>query len=182
MGFSRQEYWSGLPCPSVGDLPNPGMEPRLLWLPHCSRILYRWATGEGQCRELGEWTQECGESESGWVVFDSLRPHGLYSLQSSPGQNTGVGSCSLLQGICPTWVSNLPHCRRILYQLSHQGSPKNAVDCITVWLPRDDVGLILPGLLREPCEMSLFHYLPGLRREVWSISLGHRAIRDWKQI
>ena len=28
MGFSRQEYWTGLPCPSPGDLPNPGMEPR----------------------------------------------------------------------------------------------------------------------------------------------------------
>ena len=27
MGFSRQEYWSGLPCPPPGDLPNPGMEP-----------------------------------------------------------------------------------------------------------------------------------------------------------
>ena len=28
MEFSRQEYWSGLPFPSPGDLPNPGMEPR----------------------------------------------------------------------------------------------------------------------------------------------------------
>ena len=28
MGFSRQDYWSGLPFPSPGDLPNPGMEPR----------------------------------------------------------------------------------------------------------------------------------------------------------
>ena len=28
MGFSRQEYWSGLPFPSPGDLPNPGIEPR----------------------------------------------------------------------------------------------------------------------------------------------------------
>ena len=27
MGFSRQECWSGLPCPSPGDLPNPGIEP-----------------------------------------------------------------------------------------------------------------------------------------------------------
>ena len=27
MGFSRQEYWSGLPCLSVGDLPDPGIEP-----------------------------------------------------------------------------------------------------------------------------------------------------------
>ena len=28
MGFSRQEYWSGLPCPPLGDFPNPGIEPR----------------------------------------------------------------------------------------------------------------------------------------------------------
>ena len=28
MGFSRQEYWSGLPFPSSGDLPDPGIEPR----------------------------------------------------------------------------------------------------------------------------------------------------------
>ena len=27
MGFPRQEYWSGLPCPPPGDLPNPGIEP-----------------------------------------------------------------------------------------------------------------------------------------------------------
>ena len=27
MGFSRQEYWSGLPCPTLGDLPDPGIEP-----------------------------------------------------------------------------------------------------------------------------------------------------------
>ena len=42
-----------------------------------------------------------------------------------PGKNTGVGSCSLLQGVIPTQESNqgLWHCRRILYQLSYQGSP-----------------------------------------------------------
>ena len=28
MGFSRQKYWSGLPFPSLGDLPNSGIEPR----------------------------------------------------------------------------------------------------------------------------------------------------------
>ena len=33
MGFSRQEYWSGLPCPSPGDLPNPGIEPASLMSP-----------------------------------------------------------------------------------------------------------------------------------------------------
>ena len=30
MGFSRQEYWSGLPCPPPGDLPDPGIEPTSL--------------------------------------------------------------------------------------------------------------------------------------------------------
>ena len=58
------------------------------------------------------------------VTSDSFQPHGLYSPWNSPGQNTGVGSLSLLQGIFPTQGSNagLPHSRRILYQLSHQGS------------------------------------------------------------
>ena len=32
MGFSRQEYWSGLPFPSPGDFPNPGIKPRSLAL------------------------------------------------------------------------------------------------------------------------------------------------------
>ena len=59
------------------------------------------------------------ESESRSVVYNSLQPHGLYSPWNSPGQNTGVGSLSLLQGIFPTQGSSpgLPHCRWILYQL-----------------------------------------------------------------
>ena len=54
--------------------------------------------------------------------------HGLL-----PGQNTGLGSRSLLQGIFPTQGSNpgFPHCRRILYQLSLQYSGlANSMDCI----------------------------------------------------
>ena len=60
------------------------------------------------------------------MVSDSLQPHGLYSPQNSLGQNTGVGNLSLLQGIFPTQGSNpgLPHCRWILFQLSHKGSPR----------------------------------------------------------
>ena len=48
----------------------------------------------------------------------------MYSPWNSPGQNTGVGSLSLLQGIFPTQGLNpdLMHCRQILYQLSHKGS------------------------------------------------------------
>ena len=63
--------------------------------------------------------------ESRSVVSDSLRPHGLYSPVNSPGQNTGVGSLFLQQGIFPTQGQNpgLLHCRQILYQLSYKGSP-----------------------------------------------------------
>ena len=66
------------------------------------------------------------ENESHSVLSDSLQPHGLYSPWNSPGQNTGVGSPSPLQGILPTQGLNpgLPHCGQILYQLSHQGSPR----------------------------------------------------------
>ena len=62
------------------------------------------------------------ESESPSVLSDSLRPHGLYSPWNAPGQNTGVGSLSLLQGIFSTQGLNpgLPHYKQILYQLSHR--------------------------------------------------------------
>ena len=65
-------------------------------------------------------------SESRSVVSDSLRPHELYSQWNSSGQNTGMGNLFLLQGIFPTQGSNpgLPHCRLILYQLSHQGTSR----------------------------------------------------------
>ena len=67
------------------------------------------------------------ESGSCSVVSDSLWPHELYSPWNLPGQNTEVGSLSLLQGIFPNQGPNqaLPQqCRWILYQLSHKGSPE----------------------------------------------------------
>ena len=74
--------------------------------------------------ESGMWV-----SESYSVVSDSLQPHELYSPWISLGHNTGVGSLSFLQGIFPTQGSNpgFPHCRWILYQLSHKGSPGSEV-------------------------------------------------------
>ena len=59
-------------------------------------------------------------------MSESLTPRGLYSPWNSPGKNTGVGSLSLLEGIFPTQGSEqgIPHCRWILYQLSHLGSPR----------------------------------------------------------
>ena len=86
-------------------------------------------------------TQEKSESESHSLMSNSLRPHGIYSPWNSPGQNTGVGSHSLLQWIFLTQESNrgLLHCRGILYQLSYRGSPRDP----------GDTGSI-PGLGRSP--------------------------------
>ena len=47
-GFSRQEHWSGLPCPPPWDLPNPGIEPSLLPL---RQILCQWGVGLGSGEE-----------------------------------------------------------------------------------------------------------------------------------
>ena len=81
-----------------------------------------------------KWSEGCS------VVSDSLWPHGLYSPCRSPGQNTGVGSLFLLQEIFATQGSNpgLLHCRRILCQLSYQGSQcsKPQVISIFIWDPQ----------------------------------------------
>ena len=74
------------------------------------------------------WTATCKRMELKWKSLssvNSLWPHGLYSLWNSPDPNTGVGSLSLLHGNFLTQGSNpgLLHCRQILYQLSHKGSP-----------------------------------------------------------
>ena len=59
--------------------------------------------------------------EWGAIAFSD----GLYSPWNSPGQNAGVGSLSLLQGIFPTQGSNpgLLHCRQTVYQPNDKGSP-----------------------------------------------------------
>ena len=55
-----------------------------------------------------------------------MAPWAILYPWDSPGQNPGVGNLFLLQGLSPTQELNpgLPHCRRILYQLSHKGSPR----------------------------------------------------------
>ena len=75
-----------------------------------------------QAKMRSYWVRVC---ESHSVVSDFMWPRRLYSSWNSPGQNTGMDSLSLLQGIFPTHGSNpgLLHCRWILYQLSHKGSP-----------------------------------------------------------
>ena len=70
---------------------------------------------------------------------------------NSPGQNTEVGSLSLLQGIFPTPGSNpdLPHCWWILCQLSHQGSPR-----ILEWV---GLSLLQQVFLTQESNRGLLH-------------------------
>ena len=71
------------------------------------------------------------ESESCVQFF--VTPWTIYSPWNSPGQNTGVGSLSLLHGVFSIQGLNpgLLHCRQILYQQSHQGSPNLYADALT---------------------------------------------------
>ena len=94
---------------NAGLIPGGGIK-----IPHAAGQLSSHGTGRSGRRS---------------VVSDCLQPHGLYSPWNSSGQNTGVGSRSLLQGIFPTQGSNpgLPHCRQILYQPSHQRRPHATV-------------------------------------------------------
>ena len=120
------------------------------------------------------------------VMSVSLWPHRLYSPWNSPGQDTGVGSLSLLQGIFPTQGSNpgLQHCRWILYQLSHKGSsrilewvaypfsrgssrPRNwtGVSCIagrffTSWTTREAPPDVQPFLFLDSLSLYLLHWFP----------------------
>ena len=89
----------------------------------------------------------------------SLRPHRLYSPWNSLGQNTGAGSLSLLQGIFPTHGSNpgLPHCRQILYQLSHKGSLRTmerVANPSLVDLPNPGIKLGSPALQADSLPTS----------------------------
>ena len=106
------------------------------------------------------WQKFESESERLSFVSDSLRPHGLHRPWNSPGQNTGVGSLSLLQGIFPTQGSNpgLPHGRWILYQLSHQGSPyseKGMEKDSDIDIRKEQKSVPLASLTKALCTLSV---------------------------
>ena len=128
------------------------------------------------------------QSESRSVLSDSLRPHGLYSPWNSPGQNNGVGILSLLQGIFPTQGSNpgLPHCRWILYQLSHKGT---LINCVTnvynqafhhqtkVLLTSGDLISVQP-LPLQALQCSVQRHGPSRRARLRSPpASGHRGVK-----
>ena len=90
MGFSRQEYWSGLLCPPPGDLPNPGIKPRSsalqadslpsepLGKPKITGVAYPFCSGSSQSRN---WTRvSCipGGFFTSWAIREAL------SLEKTP--------------------------------------------------------------------------------------------------
>ena len=80
-------------------------------------------------------------------MSNSLQPHGLYSTWNSSGQN----SLSLLQGIFPTQGLNsgLSHCRQILYQLSHKGSPPRSKCLLISWLQSLSTVILEPKKIKS---------------------------------
>ena len=91
---------------------------------------------------------------------------------NSLGQKTGMGSCSLLQGIFPMQGLNsgLLHCRQILYQLSHQGSPR-----ILVW-----VTYLFSSKSSPPRNRTRVSCIAGRFLTNWTIreALGGRRVSD----
>ena len=144
MGFPRGSAVKNLPAMQEVQgtwIQSPGWEVPLEegMATHSSILTWRipWTEEPGspqsigslsqiQLKQLSTHTHVVKWSESCAVVSDSLPPHGLYSPWNSPGQNTGVGSLSILQGIFPTLGLNpgLLHRKRILSQLSHKGNPR----------------------------------------------------------
>ena len=121
MGFSRQEYWSGLPFPSTGDLPDPGIEPGSPALQ--ADALPSKPPGKP---ELIHAAAAAKLFQSCLTLCDPI--DGSPPGSTIPGilqARTLVGCHFLLQGIFPTQGLNpgLLHCRQMLYPLSHQGRP-----------------------------------------------------------
>ena len=99
MGFSRQEYWSGLPCSPPGDLPDPGIEP----------VASAWQEDSLPLSHQGS-SLVTLLLFSHWVVSYSLQPHGLQdAMLPCPSLSLWVcsNSCPLSRWCHPTILSSV---------------------------------------------------------------------------
>ena len=146
MGFSRQEYWSGVPLPSPQQKSRYFLILQQISIAQKKRFISRlignvdFSSFQVNNLEIlhtpSNTTQPVPSINRFWYnesesevpqSCPTLQPHGLWPTRllrpwDSPGKSTGVGCHFLLQEIFSTQGSNpgLPHCR--LYHLSHQGS------------------------------------------------------------
>ena len=160
MEFSRQKYWSGLPLPFPGDLPNPGIKPRSLAVQ--ADALPSKPSGKSSekssCVETSlvllkgflweEPSKHCCCCCITSVVSDSVRPHRQQATRlprpwDSPGKNTGVGCHFLLQ--CMK-VKSLSHVRLLVtpWTAAYQDPPSMGFSRQEYWS-----GLPLPSLKNQ---------------------------------
>ena len=119
MEFSRPEYWSRLPCPPPGNLPNPGIKSRS---PTLQVILYQ-LSHQGSPRIL-EWVEFSSVQFSRSVTSDSLRLHGLQHARPpcpSPTPRAYLNSCPLNWWWHPTISSPVIRFSSHLQSFPHQG-------------------------------------------------------------
>ena len=115
MGFSRQEYWSGMPCPPPGDLSNPGTEPMSPVVLALQTNSLPLSHQESPCKNIKKLIKKylqynklsmCKPVLNHSVPSDALWPVDCSLPGSLPwdflGKNTGVGCHFLLQGILLT--------------------------------------------------------------------------------
>ena len=136
MAFSRQEYWSGLPFPTPGDFPDPGIKPTCLVYPY--------------------WLFSCS------AVSDSLQPHKLqHAMLPCPLPSPGVysGSCPLSWWYHPSMSSSV-----ILFFICLQSFPLSG-SFLMSWVfasGGQSIGAsasasVLPGKpLKHPCLENLY--------------------------
>ena len=115
MGFSRPEYWSGLPSPSPGGSSQPKDWTQVSCI--AGGFFTNWATREAQ-----EYCNGLSNSPQKIFLTQGSNPPLLCLLHFRQILYHGATSCSLFQGIFPTQgsIPGLPHCRLILYCLSHR--------------------------------------------------------------
>ena len=84
MGFSRQEYWSWLPFPPPGDLPNPGIEPQCPVSCIAGRVLTRWGIGKAPLKYLLDLMVSASEDVASslilWLPAQQLFLGGLHTV------------------------------------------------------------------------------------------------------
>ena len=120
MGFSKQEYWSGLPCPPPGDLPDPGIEPMSLTSPALAGGFFTVGTTRSPASHVYTWIVHLGSS---CFSFWKVKSAGVETTWSFPFQGqrgllwrVGPGSwllssllqvaeSSLLWDTCSLWLS-----------------------------------------------------------------------------
>ena len=182
MGFSRQEYWSGLPCPPPGDLPDPGIEPVCLTSPalagrfFTTSATYWEACGMLPCKCGSVWCSlEKGRCSFPWrhgvppctVVLALIHAGFLCDRSRSTSGMEGTDSRSRP---CPSSVQTL---------WAPPAPPRSSLPCRFVWVTGGQLPRVSKGNIHAVHDVALavhtlikHRHLPRARREIYITFLG----------